>query len=159
MTETRTGADNGVRPAVTATTGNGIQDNRWHTLREAYYNRGSGNNYAYFVFDKTLAQDPSCSTGVVITQRDHAGLVGDQRCRVDLENAFSDTRACDGNGPVLEHWTVARLGLDHSGCVRCGCRTMIVVGVKRPAVGLTVVGAILLAFGCVAFFAAVVLAL
>lgn len=59
--------DYGTMPTTVETTGNGIQDNQWHVLREANYNRGGGYNEAYFVFDKTWANDPECGTGVVIT--------------------------------------------------------------------------------------------
>jgi len=57
--------DYGVLPAKTFSTGNGIQDNQTHVL--AYkYSRGSGTISAGFIFDKSLASDPSCNVSIDI---------------------------------------------------------------------------------------------
>jgi hypothetical protein len=52
--------DYGIQPTLQASTGSGIQDNAWHTLRETNYYRGSGGNNFKFTFDKSLTGDPSC---------------------------------------------------------------------------------------------------
>jgi hypothetical protein len=54
-------SDYGVVPTKRLSTGdNGIQDNRFHYLG-GYYSRGYGDTGIVFVFDKSLAADPSCS--------------------------------------------------------------------------------------------------
>ena len=59
-------SDNATLPATEAYTSNGIQDNRYHVLRERDYTRGSGTAYASFQFDKSgLGADPRCSFRVL----------------------------------------------------------------------------------------------
>lgn len=59
-------SDGGLLPALTASTTTGVQDNKWHTLREANYTRGSGGTAARFIFDKSLANDPECSFNSIL---------------------------------------------------------------------------------------------
>ena len=53
-------SDGGVAPTLWATTSSAVQDNRWHTLREADYGRGSGGVGTSMIFDKR-GTDPRCS--------------------------------------------------------------------------------------------------
>jgi hypothetical protein len=53
--------DYATMPGTVAATGDGVQDNEWHTLREADYARGTGGAAFKFTFDKSLAGDPVCS--------------------------------------------------------------------------------------------------
>jgi len=57
--------DGGLLPAVTMGTGKAKQDNKWHVLRGGY-TRGGGGNSAKFIFDKSKANDPSCTTKKVL---------------------------------------------------------------------------------------------
>jgi hypothetical protein len=159
MTETRTGWTTARSLKSLPPLAMGSKTNGGITLREANYNCGSGHNHAYFVFDKTLAQDPSCGPGVVITYGDHAGLVGTGVAGLTVRTPLVTLERVTATGQFLTTgpspiwaWTIAVVSV-------AVAVAMIVVGAKRPAVGLTVVGVILLAFGCVAFVAAVVLAL
>lgn len=54
--------DYGVMPRIDSATTRGIQDGRYHVLREANYYRGSGDSVGFFIFDKSGAADPRCTT-------------------------------------------------------------------------------------------------
>lgn len=58
--------DYGVLPKKQLSTGSGIQDGKYHVLSSADYSRGGGDTGMFFVFDKKLANDPSCGTGNVL---------------------------------------------------------------------------------------------
>lgn len=54
--------DGGTAPAKNFVTANGIQDGRWHVLSSGSYYRLNGYTNVTFVFDKSFASDPRCST-------------------------------------------------------------------------------------------------
>lgn len=52
--------------AVSGRTDEGIQNNKWHTLREKNYKRGkNGDATIKFIFDKSLSGDPECSNSKI----------------------------------------------------------------------------------------------
>ncbi len=57
-----TWSDYGTAPATVASTAAGIQDYKWHVLRETDYRRAAGTNQASFLFDVGTVRDWGCST-------------------------------------------------------------------------------------------------